>query len=700
MSDDYKNPNFEILEKWAEFSEFAEHEGTGKPTFIGSIYSQTREGNLLLSGINNNYDSTGTLSVLYAKHMFMEFIKECRVKLYDVMASTESYADTKEMWDLFHSETLIKAEDALMGRLDHLVSKVIENQQIGEPDKEAERKKLFSSIAVVLKALSKCERDTYIQGGDIGKITNVSTHIHVFPEIAHALVALEGAPDGMYLCYIDNNGRASGFFGFFIKSNGTLCSISERIIEAYAGQHKNSRNARYSEKKQYELFPYNYIFEYAEHDYKGYATKHIINEEKLRFFNLGSDAYMPILLAMMMLTKRYEGNAFDGNKVFVDALMPVNYAKLTSGNDKSTALVPITNSQLAATNIIDIEFDTDGVLSNKYGTEFSYRQNKNKEKPLAYYETGQFEGFNQIFVDLYGEGFELDVEALFEQNQHLKLLPTPEQLAALTPEQIDKNKWDEHFGRRKKLDDTTDDMLIGTKGYMRLQAYYKARKQLADYIMERMDEAHEEFGKDRIKTWYPEQLKTHLGRVESLVLECERQKMFDRPFEYVQADNPNQKKWYGDITIDGCAFTIWRNESWRGPDGNRSDYISYDRILNAEKDRYKSTGWWCNHEPDRKASVFYTVSPHTWQSIEWLIKDLPKILKGWSERGVEGFAKGNSLLSVTDPVSDIITPFQRRGSFSYDKYSYSFKFAIGFSKREIRNMLKDHKPFKNVKVAD
>ena len=209
------------------------------------------------------------------------------------------------MWDIFMSEDFSVVEKQFLDTIDSLASKIVGVKQIGERDLEKERAALFDSIVSVTEELTKCKTSLYLKGGQIQPIKNFSTSIHVFDRLAECLLALEQAPDGMYLCYITCGGTADGYFGLYIKSNGTILSLSERIDEAYPGQHRNSRNGRWSEEKKYNLFPYNFMFSFSEHDYLGYAKNHIIDDSQLAFCNLEPEAYMPIILAMVMIANKY-----------------------------------------------------------------------------------------------------------------------------------------------------------------------------------------------------------------------------------------------------------------------------------------------------------------------------------------------------------------------------------------------------------
>ena len=130
-----------------------------------------------------------------------------------------------------------------------------------------------------------------MKGGVISNVQNVSTKLHIFNTLAECLINIENAQDGIYFCFISASNSSDCFFAFFLKSNGNIISVNDRIDEAYIGQHGNSRNGRWTEQKVDGIFPYDYIFNYSQHDYKGYASKYEINEEKLDLYNLAVVPY-------------------------------------------------------------------------------------------------------------------------------------------------------------------------------------------------------------------------------------------------------------------------------------------------------------------------------------------------------------------------------------------------------------------------
>lgn len=192
-----------------------------------------------------------------------------------------------------------------------------------------------------MEELPKCNEDLFLRGGEIKPITNFSTHIHVFERLSECLLALEQAADGLYVCYIENyRGSLDGNFGFFIKSNGNILSINERINESFPGEHKGRRNGSWLDSKKASLFPYSFIVSATDPkeetpdgdvkvktDYKGYAYNLFIDEDRLAFLNLQPEAYMPLIVAMLMLNSRYANTTTEHMRIrYVDSLLSVNLA--------------------------------------------------------------------------------------------------------------------------------------------------------------------------------------------------------------------------------------------------------------------------------------------------------------------------------------------------------------------------------------
>ena len=364
---------FEILERWAQYTKF-DPEQT-RFNLLTSEYTLNRC-NKRIQELLNNYDPSGTLAVVYAKNICRELLQEKKLTLFEALTELDKYQETKEIWDMFSSQEVRDIEDVYLNAVDKLVQQVTGTKMLGQRDTNTERDAFFASVDAVVEELhigvGGCNEELYRRGGEFKPVGKFSTHIHVFQRLADCLISLESAADGIYLCYIAEHGSAAGYFGFYLKSNGNLLSVNERVNEAFAGEHKRSRNARWTDEKKYRLFPYSFIMQFSEHDYKGYATKHIIDEDKLSFMELGSDAYMPLILAMVMLNQKYAGRVLDDLPlVYVDSLMPVNLEQIESG---SQALMIPSDSAIALSHReFQLDFTPekvlDGLLADRYNID-------------------------------------------------------------------------------------------------------------------------------------------------------------------------------------------------------------------------------------------------------------------------------------------------------------------------------------------
>lgn len=638
----------EILSHWLKYSEY---DPTQK-TF--NILSTNYQFHKICENMKKimAFDPYGTLAILYAKAKYIELCKDVRVTLADILESQESIAEDKEMWDIFHGEDIITVENDLLAKIDAVVSQVIPAKQLGHRDRDAERKTLYGNIETVVEEMTGLHEDLFLSGGPIGQISYFSTHIHVFDSLAQCLLALETTHDGMYLCYVNSNGTADGNFGFYIKSNGTILSVNERVNEAYPGQHKNSRNGRWQDAKKENLFPYHYIFDFMDHDYKGYPGKQVIDEDKLAFFALGASVYMPLLLSMVLLSGKYAGADISEMKLkYVDSLLPQNLAVPTPGLQE---LIVPSNSALA---VVNAEYQnvltTEDIVTNLYAEKFDKNLRHDDKETDA-----------ELFARLYGEGFELDTDALLVANPALKALPA-DRLAA--------------------TDITPDCEFVGTKERMDLIAYQQGRAQFAAYIRRRMLEEYELFGGWRaIKEWWLKAVKDNKEKILSLCVQ-----------KYIAVKNDEERN-IGQNLID-CSDNPLRFISYEENVPSQGCFES-DYPLNMAKKapgRFgmcEYTGKWYCPITDSVASTYFFFRPNNWRELAILVgeENLPKCVMGWNRDG--HWVDGNPLLSVTDHVTGIGTLLEDR-ELNYRKSSeYSrvnFRFHVGLSKRGLKKLVKE-----------
>ncbi len=611
------------------------------------------------------FDPTGAIAVLYAKQIYMQLCKEQTVSLYDLFTENnkEGLAADREMWNILVSKDVMAAEQQILDTIDAIIAQAGGMKQIGERDMKKEKEALFDGIAGVVEELTQCKTSLYLKGGPIGKVKNFSTKIHVFERLAECLLALEQAPDGMYLCYVSCGGTADGYFGFYIKSNGTILSLSERIDEAYPGQHKNSRNGRWSENKKYSLFPYNFVFSYSEYDYLGYAHRHTINDSDLAICNLEPEAYMPLILAMVMTASKFaEIDISDFPVMLVDSLFQRN---LDTALPETEALVVPSNSALAA---VGRNYRPSITTEDILGTDMA-KKLSDCNRPFT--ERGTFDTQKNIFVELYGEGFELDASKLLVSDPHLKMLTAEE--------------------RQQNADLTPNAEFIGSADRMELIAYMQGRQQLAEYIREQMKKEYVAAGgAEGIAAWWKNAMQQNKEKIFQMCarkyLDCQKGECenvsssfvppLDAPgLRYVNFEENNKHR-YRDFHLVTYPFNAFGEDKY----GREDTYKPLCPITGTS------------------TSIVFAFRPDTWEELEQLFGDVPKILKGWKRQGHWHY--GNSILDVTDKVTEVGTPFERDEQQRNKSYcgewdwrqnvgrpQTDFNFGVAFSKRGFAKLL-------------
>lgn len=644
-----------ILDKWAEYSNY----DSSQTSFnLLDMSHELHSFNKLIEVVISEYDNTGAIAVILCKMKFIEMMKKAKVEAWKVLETENILSNEKEMYALFNSRTVTDTEVSVAESINTVMERIIGTKMIGDMDKNSVISKAMESIYLVIKSLEGCNEDLYLRGGEMLPINNFNTNIHVFPSLASCLTTLEKVDDGLYLCYIDNLGSAEGYFGFYLKNNGNLLSINERIDEAYKGSHKNSRNGRWIEEKKENIFPYGFIFEYSDYDYKGYAMKHTLStdtlidnngiDKQVPFSRMDTDAYMPIILAMIMIRHKYVGIKLDMNLKYVDTLLPINVSKALE--NKENALIIVDNSSIIKSHTdIDLNFDIDKVIDGSYSKEFHYQGNEGK----SYKETGVFTDSNQLFVDLWGEGFTFDSKRLYETDSQQMLT----------------NSSCEEY----------EVEFIGTKERVRLQGYFQVRRQLAQYIRQKI---YEEFiifgGIDAMYDWFNKRLQENIWNIESAAIK-----------HYMGLKSGTSRNYHGNVSSadKSILYDIDMQENKKYPDCYWD--VSYINNLTYSKGRDYSetmkdlrTGAICN--------TWFIFKPKEYKAFEELFKcDVPRILKGWKEDG--HFGVGNGILNATDAVSRIGTPFERYEEQRNEAYhSMSFLFAIGFSKKGLKQAIKEH----------
>ena len=613
----------EILQAWIEYSGY-DPEKRSFNLMNGEYHFHNASRN---AAAMRDFDPTGSLAVLYIKEMYRRFCAEAKFTLKDFLEDPHGLDDTKRIWDLFHSPDVENIENGILEALEGLIRRIVPVKQIGERDRDAERAALADSITGVAEELNKCNVELFLKAGDMGQIKTFSTEIHVFDTLSQCLLTLETAPDSLYLAYIRNGDTSDGYFGFYIKSNGNLLSINERVSERYPGQHSKSRNGRWSESKAYQIFPYALMTDIGERDYLGYAHHYRLDDSDLKLFNLGPSGYMPLVLAMVMISVKYSGCATEEYPLFlVDTLLPHNL-ELAQASEDTALIVPENCALVAAAKGYVNEISSEDVRTGRLNAQFDHQALHDAGIKKHYAAQGSFPPqSDNIFVKLYGDGFVLDTDALLERNRHMRLPSNMDILIGHT---------------------SPDFEFVGDKDRLDLIAYRAARMQFAEYIRDQMYKEYTAFGgREAVREWFNEQIKAHKEELLEICADA-----------FLEAENAGENL---DAENKRCFETKRRASGYRVLiDHEKSGAHGYGfRPFNRRLagNVRKSA---CAVDSTIKATYDFQIEFRDWKDMAKLFgeENIPKILIGYNESG--RITTGNSNLDCVDYVTGIGTPFER-----------------------------------------
>ena len=591
-----------------------------------------------ITSLLSKYDPTGVLAVIYAKKAFQTAAGQHQINLKDYLLNPSIREDMEAeqaMYEKFQDPEILQEEKAFLDDLNRLITNTMGIPFLGERDEETERMIFEQSVIKVAEELDKCRLDIYRKAGPIGKIEKFTTKIMIFEQMSDCLLSLEQAPDALYICYINQHGSMDGYFSYFIKNNGNLLSICNRVPEAYIGQHSNMRNGNWSDRRAIEIFPYDSIFNYSDYDYKGYATKYQIDTEKLDFMNLSPDVYTPLLIAMILLRNCYEGKTVEGEELYLNTLLPKNLI----GKTKEELMVIKGSSLLPRHEAFSLELDQEKILDGSYNERF------------------HMENGSQLWVDLYGKGFQPDFsEALSVKGNLIETKKNGEEVT--TP--------------------VIYTEFVATKEEVEREIYRVVRKQLADYIRAGMEKEYERFGgREAIFSYWREHAKAKKESFIEAICQYEYEKAHPQEETQPLPEKDSVTESFSTNTnIKITPIQARIRKSSEKPSGHcMNDKPLYNgiSIVNAYDDQ---TG--------KKSSIFYRLSFENWLQMEaYLGESLPKIFKGYIIDKTLSY-NGNSILYATDAVGDIYSLLYGaefiNGKYSKCYSSCDFNIWIGFSK--------------------
>ena len=432
-----------VLEKWAEFSEWDPDQRKFNLMSYNYFFHKNNE---IVFEFYKKYPQFQNLGLLQFKNILLYYLKDAKITLLDAIENNyENLKPIVEIFEMFNSETIKEIEKSFFDKIQELHKYFNKDYAIGN----ANSLDYMDALSQNFENFSKLKVEVYQKGGIINPVP-FCTDIQIFNTLAECLLFLETLDDMVYLCYINQNNTLNGYFGVFIKSNGNIFSVNERIREHFIGQHDRSRNNRWGEDKAYDLFPYS-SFKFEGYDYLGYASKHIVDKDTLNFYDIEPDEKNNLIVLFIFITLMFFNTTLEDKEIVYSNYFIKNNIQ-NYFDIKGTELIPYKNSSIMNTTknlVLDI--------------------NANDIKNGTKHDKYKFSNLKQIFIDLYASDYQIDISKLLIDNSILRLKDS-------------NNKKDAPYAE-----------FVTTKDGLEEELYYEGRKQLADYIKKEMDEELKRF---------------------------------------------------------------------------------------------------------------------------------------------------------------------------------------------------------------
>jgi len=583
---------------------------------------------------DKKFDESGLITLICIHNLCKHKLKNSSIGVIDVLENPSAIEEFRKVYDVVNSPEIKEVKENFMATLNQIAANGVGRALIGEENLQDIESDFMNAIDAVMEGMTKLHFEVYVNSGKpCNRIEQFSSKIQVFNSLSQCLLTLEHAGDGVCVCFISNSGSFDGYFGVFIKSNGNLFSYNERADEAYIGQHTRLRNGRaIADAKTMDLFPYDELINCSEYDYKGYATRMELQEDKLNIFDINRETYMKMITTMGVIVARHSEKLLDGKQVFINALLPMNIKSIENYSEEANALIKRQDSALILTNSKPlIHFDKDKFLAGDYNAEFNHADREKFGK--HYREVGTFPGLNQSLVDIYGQDFEFNDEELLKDDSINRLIG----------------------------DENVHLEFVGSLQRMRLQAYFRLREKLANHIKSKLIQDFESNGgRTGLIKWYGDRLKAVKDKIFEL---CKIR------YENEDEDDPRLEgypRFYMEELITKSSKTSnFFNEDL--------EYLCLTPFEVSVNRYWYETKFHCPFYPQYRIRYFFHICPRSYKEVEKLLGvEVPNYCKEWyNNRAYHGDRyTGNCLLDATDKVSEIEVSFPK---FQFDAY-------CGFSK--------------------
>lgn len=361
----------DIMNKWAEVCDYDRN----RHTFNLMNYEIHRAGELA-EKILTEYDKEGKLSLIVLKKAFINNIGKNKVSLLELMQDRHVIDKYIELYNMFNSSTMTDIENAVKQTVAWMYKSVTGQSLIEDTDKNVD---FTSNIGEIITDINKLRQETYKVGHGEIEINRVAKDILVFNTLAEAIVTLEQSniADGVYVSYINLNDSNESYFAIMLKNNGWLASWNDRIDEVYYGQHEvlSTRNNRWASDKKDNLFPYDSLLDYSNHDSKGCATTfkikdEYVNDDKIRAVRISKlNSYsgdVNLIIGLVLWKMKFQGSTLSKNVAYSTSLLG-EQSEILSSNKNENNLIRLNTqivreSEYARENRkIDLKLDADSV---------------------------------------------------------------------------------------------------------------------------------------------------------------------------------------------------------------------------------------------------------------------------------------------------------------------------------------------------
>lgn len=618
-----------------------------------------------ISSLLAQYDNSGQIACLFAYNFLIRYCQQQKVALMDVIQNDTDIQEVMRLWDEFQSIGIDNTLNNLNQNIARIASELRKVKEIGSYPTED-----YMMGDNIYEAISNIENlkenvwsyCTQLCAGPM----KFNPYLNVRYSAAEAALEMESAFSDMIALYlITNHDSLNAYFSYFIRSNGNLIEITDRIDEAYAGQLKKSRNNRWLESKQFSIFPYSSLMNYYGSDYKGYPTSVEIRQRRpICIADLPHDQFQKIVLTMFLLSLKYKDvDLSDRELVYSSDFLQPNI-EFAPDRDLSMLWTPENSMHsmlVTRSNLMNIVPTRDEVLSPTYGVQFDSSNSSKDWKQATFVQ-----GSGEPYVSLYGKDF---MVGLYEDYKNLPLLPIG--IAGV-----------DDFNRTDSIPE-----VIGSEKRIRMQAYIDQRTELAYYIRKQMYNEFKDFGCwDGLERWYQEVLRC-AQRDPSLPLWNYVYKKFDECEDDMLKHNaifpPDNRM--GSLSDNVLDHIFVDRHPYRIP-----NYRIINNYRDPEPDCFPKDLQYVDNFSGAKATCFICVCPTTMNQIQELfgLKEIPRFLTDWRYRGHD--TAGNPLLDAHDPMAKVGTPIEdKEVALRGEVHKYwNFNFAIGVNRSGLRSFKK------------